>query len=66
MMNPSSYGRCLRVLAMAAGLAMTLCSLARANSNVELNGNWLFRIDPRSEGEKAGWNRTVPDGTESV
>ena len=31
-----------------------------------MNGDWRFRIDPKSEGETAGWSKTAPDGTEIV
>jgi beta-glucuronidase len=37
-----------------------------AGTRVELNGDWRFRTDPAGEGEKAGWMREMPAGTESV
>ncbi len=40
--------------------------LTNATERVDLNGDWRFRTDPKSEGGKQGWNKSVPDGTEMV
>jgi len=37
-----------------------------ASTRVDLNGSWRFRIDRNEEGERQGWNNTLPPGTESV
>ena len=65
-MNCWHQGRSLRLSIIAACLAFALPALAAAGSKVDLNGSWLFRIDAKSEGEKAGWSKTVPEGTEQV
>ena len=65
-MNCWHPGRSLRLPIIAACLALALPALAAAGSKVDLNGSWLFRIDAKSEGEKAGWSKTVPEGTEQV
>ena len=65
-MNRWHPGRSLRLPIIAACLAFALPALAAAGSKVDLNGSWLFRIDAKSEGEKAGWSKTVPEGTEQV
>jgi beta-glucuronidase len=59
-------GRSLRLPIIAVCLSFALPALAAAGSKVDLNGSWLFRIDAKSEGEKAGWSKTVPEGTEQV
>ena len=38
----------------------------QAATLVELNGEWQFRIDPSAQGEKDGWTRQMPAGTETV
>jgi beta-glucuronidase len=65
-MNCWHPGRSLRLPIIAACLALALPALAAAGSKVDLNGSWLFRIDAKSEGEKAVWSKTVPEGTEQV
>src|SRR6516162_2900469 len=37
-----------------------------ASTRVDLNGSWRFRIDRNEEGERQGWNNTLPPETESV
>ena len=40
--------------------------LSTATERTDLNGEWLFRIDPKVEGEKLEWNKRVPEGAEAV
>ena len=65
-MNGWQLGRFLRLPLIAAWLALALPPGAVATTKVDLNGPWLFRIDAKSEGEKAQWNKTVPEGTDQV
>jgi beta-glucuronidase len=53
-----------RTLMLAALLAAPAC--ASATEKVDLNGTWLFRTDPKSQGESQGWAKSIPAGTESV
>lgn len=61
MRQPSTL---LRTLAF--GLFFLLPTLGVAAERIDLNGSWLFRIDPKSQGESEGWFKTVPAGTEPV
>jgi len=63
-MNCWYPGRLLRLITVC--LTFTLPPVAGAASRVDLNGPWLFRIDAKSEGEAAGWNKSMPEGTEQV
>jgi hypothetical protein len=40
---------------LVAILAFTTSSFAAERSRIDLNGQWQFRLDPRSEGEAARW-----------
>jgi len=56
-----------RVLRFALLLALlTTPVLVGAAEKIDLNGPWLFRTDPKSEGESQSWYKTTPTGTESV
>jgi beta-glucuronidase len=55
-----------RSLLFALLIAVFLPPLIHATEKVDLNGDWRFRTDPKSEGEKQEWNKSVPDGTEMV
>ncbi len=66
MKQTSPLARISRLLALFFCLAIFLPLSARATEKVDLNGDWRFRIDPKSEGETAGWSKTAPDGTEIV
>ena len=37
-----------------------------ATERTDLSGEWRFRIDAKSEGEKLQWNKSIPEGTELV
>ena len=37
-----------------------------ASTRVDLNGSWHFRIDRNEEGERQGWNKTLPPDTDAV
>jgi beta-galactosidase/beta-glucuronidase len=37
-----------------------------AASRTDLNRDWQFRADPDQHGETAGWQSTIPTGTESI
>src|SRR5215467_14584410 len=43
-----------------------LPALAAGAEKTDLNGTWLFRTDPRAEGESRSWFQTPPTGTEPV
>ena len=47
-------------------LCLGSCALAQASTRIGLNDDWRFRTDPKQEGEKAAWTRTLPAGTEAV
>ena len=47
-------------------LCVGSCALAQASTRIGLNDDWRFRTDPKQEGEKAAWTRTLPAGTEAV
>ena len=53
-----------RTLLLAALLALP--AFASATEKLNLDGIWLFRIDPQSQGESQGWSKSVPVGTEPV
>src|SRR5262249_13933778 len=44
--------------------AFLLPASAFAAEKVDLNGSWLFRTDPKAEGEQAGWATALPAGNE--
>jgi beta-glucuronidase len=46
--------------------AAVLATSAGASTKVDLNGSWRFRTDRNEEGEKQGWNATLPSETEVV
>ena len=66
MTNPALALRCLRSLVLVLLVAATFPSLISASEKIDLNGPWLFRIDPKSQGESQGWFKTIPTGTEAV
>jgi beta-glucuronidase len=39
---------------------------ALAGTRLDLNGEWQFKIDAKSEGERAGWAEAIPALTETV
>jgi beta-glucuronidase len=49
-------------LVFAAALTVSLY----ASTRVDLNSSWRFRIDRDEEGERQGWNQTMPPETEAV
>ena len=61
MRQPSPLFRSL-LLALLLALPAAAC----ASEKIELNGTWLFRTDPKSEGEAQFWFKTTPTATESV
>ena len=61
MRQPSSLFRSLLVVAFLA-----LPTLAKATEKIDLNGAWLFRIDPKTEGEPQSWFKSIPTGIELV
>ena len=61
MRQPSSLFRSLLLASLLA-----LPAVASATEKIDLNGRWLFRIDPKTEGEAQSWFRATPTGTESV
>src|SRR5579859_8164719 len=66
MTYPALVLRRLRSLMLVLLIAATYPSLLSATEKIDLNGPWLFRIDPKSEGESLSWFKTIPTGTESV
>jgi len=56
----------LRLLALLALSASVMPLTTRATEKTDLNGDWRFRTDPKSEGETLQWNKTAPDNTELV
>jgi hypothetical protein len=65
MTYPAFALRPLRSLLLALLIAATFPSLISATEKIDLNGPWLFRVDPKSEGESHNWFKTIPTGTES-
>src|SRR5260221_5525385 len=63
--TPLSVRR-LRSLLLALIITASIPSLLRATEKVDLNGDWHFRTDPKSEGEQQQWNKNVPESTEMV
>lgn len=55
-----------RRLILAAFIAVFSPFPSRATEKIDLNGDWRFRTDPKSEGEKQEWSKALPDGTEIV
>ncbi len=53
-------------LPVATGIVALSLTSAGATTRLDLNGEWQFRIDPAGEGEKAGWAKVQPTGTETV
>ena len=47
-------------------LSLIFCAPVLAATSVDLNADWLFRIDPTEIGATAGWQRKLPADTESV
>ena len=47
-------------------LFLCLCAPAHASSSVDLNRDWLFRVDPNQAGVASGWEKKLPAETESV
>jgi hypothetical protein len=47
-------------------LSLVLCVSAFAATAIDLDRDWLFRIDPGQIGVNAGWHKTLPADTESV
>jgi beta-galactosidase/beta-glucuronidase len=47
-------------------LLCVLCVSALASSRIDLNRDWQFCIDPSAIGEASGWQKHLPEGTESV
>src|SRR5580700_3395623 len=47
-------------------LSLVFCAPVLASTSVNLNGDWLFRTDPGQIGANAGWQRKLPNETESV
>ena len=66
MSQSKSFAISLRLLSLFFFAALLLPSLSHATEKISLNGEWRFKIDPRTEGETAGWNRTIPTGSEIV
>ena len=61
MRQPSSFFRSFLLAALIA-----VPAIASATEKVDLNGAWLFRTDPKSEGESQSWFKITPTGTEPV
>jgi beta-galactosidase/beta-glucuronidase len=66
MRHRLSLVRRLRTFALLAFALPIYPQCATATGKIDLNGDWRFRIDPKSEGEKLGWHKTPPDSTELV
>jgi beta-glucuronidase len=57
----------LRVFQFAIATTLLLASLSSfAATRIDLNNNWSFHVDPKREGEQAGWQKQMPGETESV
>jgi len=61
MRQPSAFFRMLLL-----GFWLIVPTLAAAAQRTDLNGAWLFRTDPKSEGESQGWFKSLPAGSEPV
>jgi beta-glucuronidase len=61
MRQPSLLFRSFLLAALLA-----LPAIASATEKIDLDGVWLFRTDPKSEGESQSWFKTTPTSTESV
>ncbi len=60
----NAFLRALLFLVFSPAIAFP--SQTRATERTDLNGEWRFRIDAEGQGEKVGWNKSVPDGAEAV
>lgn len=47
-------------------LLSVLSGFAPASSRIDLDRDWQFRIDSHENGETSGWQKQLPDATESV
>ncbi len=45
---------------------LLFCALSQASTRIGLNEDWRFRTDPKEEGQKAAWTKTLPAQTEAV
>jgi beta-galactosidase/beta-glucuronidase len=66
MTYSASTVRRLRSLSLVLLIATTFPSLVSATEKIDLNSPWLFRVDPKSEGESQSWFKMIPTGTERV
>jgi hypothetical protein len=57
--------RLARVLG-CAGLWLLLTLPALGSSRTDLDRDWQFRADPQLAGDAAGWNSSIPPGTQSI
>jgi len=48
------------------GSLLAFPTFAAATEKMDLNGIWLFRTDPKCEGESQSWFKSFPTGTEPV
>lgn len=51
---------------LVLGLFLLFPALGEATEKTDLNGTWIFRPDPKSEGESQSWFKSIPTGTELV
>ena len=54
------------LLAIAATLLTVTPCVASAETRIDLNRGWAFRIDPEGAGERSGWHETSPLEAERV
>ena len=66
MSQSKSFAISLLLLSLLFFAALLLPSPSHATEKISLNGEWRFKIDPRTEGETAGWNKAIPTGSEIV
>jgi Beta-galactosidase/beta-glucuronidase len=64
MPQPTLTSRIQRLVLLVALLLLPVT--ATGTEKTDLNGQWLFRSDPKSEGEAQSWFKTIPAGTEAV
>jgi beta-glucuronidase len=55
-----------RFLVVTTAVLGLVTAPALASTRLELNGEWQFKIDSKSEGERAGWAKAIPALTETV
>jgi beta-glucuronidase len=61
------HGASLRALLWATCVFTALLAApAHGAARVDLNPDWLFRVDADGSGESAGWPKRAPNGTEVV